>query len=47
MKYQRFCEPQSGMLLRQILASEIFAFDLHLCLSRDSWKGLTKDQLFL
>lgn len=44
MKYQQFCEPKSGKLVRQLPRGVSFAQDPHLGHLRDYWKGIAQKQ---
>ena len=44
MKCQQFCQPRSGKLVCELPVGVTFAYDLHLGLSRDYWKGLVEEK---
>ena len=43
MKYQQFCEPQSGNLVHKLPSWVTFAYDLYLGHLRDHWKDMDEE----
>lgn len=43
MKYQLFCEPQSGMFLCQILGGVNLSYNLYLGHLKGPWKGIIEE----